>query len=248
MDPKSSIQSQEDLGKSKCLVRFHNCTAHRVTPYWIDFKGQPIKYSALDRGKSINLDTYSNHLWFFKQENSTTRSITHTTDNPNIKILAIPEESIDVSALKLASASLKPVKQSDKESWLTDCILTTNTCCPLCKYLFTRHLLKPNQVPCPHLYGESKFTVSDFNARTYSSDFSSYIYSCNDEAHRSEHSKTRRNIYLVQSFRNLRELCFIKLNSSQELSSIQELNLPKSLEREYIQFVTSLNRLDQLKT
>lgn len=221
----------------KCLIRFHNCTPYRIIPFWIDFRGLPIKYPVLARGVSLNIDTYSSHLWFFKIDESS---------KAPVKISAITEEAIN-SNLQI-STHLKS-QYVDKKILDDRCQaqngLLNQLICSMCKYIIHKHSKMPAKVPCSHFTGEAKFSVSDLQGRSWSIYNNSYIYSCTGEDHRSEHSTQRRNIYLVEPFYNLRERCFLAIENNIRNSDIMKLNLPISLQMDYFRFITTLKKIDE---
>lgn len=79
--------------------------------------------------------------------------------------------------------------------------------------------------PKSHLTSETKLSVSN----------PSYIYSCTTKTHRQDHSKRRRDIYLVEPFHNLRERCFLALRNMKP-SDLTKLNLPQSLKEDFVSF------------
>lgn len=243
-DLKSIVQ---DGDHCRCLVRLHNCSPCRVTPFWIDFKGIPIEYPTLAKGASIDLNTYVSHLWFFKpqvsQENPSSRNKTSST-----KILAIPEETLSASVLNISNmkptSSNQPIRNGIHEAFLG---VNNSLICSLCKFLLNNHSLTPLTVPCSHFTGKAKYSVTDIQCRSWSSYNSTYIYSCNQDTHRREHSLSRRNIYLVEPFHNLRERCFLELKDRIRHVDITKLNLPISLQEEYLKFLTSWQKLNENK-
>ena len=244
----------------RCLIRFHNCTPHRVIPYWIDFKGLPIKYPALTRGASINIDTYVKQLWFFEVQdnNSATSNESSNPSRDKSRVLAIPEESLNLSC---NASNYNFLKQnhlrttqggSNQERRQLGSLpggppsARNIMICSLCKYVLKQYCRIPARVPCPHFTGEVKLATSDIQRRSSTSNsHGSQIYSCNEATHRNNHSENRRNIYLVKSFFSLRERCFLVLNERiGSWSKIVDLNLPISLQQDYVQFIMTINKLD----
>lgn len=246
-DLKSVLQDGEHC---KCLVRLHNCSPYRVTPFWIDFRGLPIKYPTLVKGASIDLDTYISHLWFFRPQVLQNNSSPHNKPSP-AKILALPEETLRNLALNISNVDLtfanRGANAQMARNGVQEAILGLNNSlvCSLCRFLLNNHSQVPLSVPCPHFTGEAKFSVSDIQCRSWSSYNSAYIYSCNQCTHRKEHSISRRNIYLVEPFHNLRERCFLALKDRIRHADIVKLNLPTSLQDEYLKFVTSWQKLNE---
>lgn len=242
MEIKSILQEGADLAKSKCLIRFNNCTRYKLVPFWIDFKGQPIEYPALPRGASINLDTYRSHLWYFKPIKDTESFRRNNSSSPTnkldcVKILAIPESTVELS-------TIRELHLNDE---LTNPIPQLN--CPLCKFYIKKYAKRLSRsTPCPHLTGGAKFSLTDIDCRREWSLYNSnYIYSCNENTHCQEHSQTRQNIYLVEVFYNLKELCFIKLQEATKCAAtiIAKSRAPTSLQCDYIQFATSQRKLEE---
>lgn len=237
MDSIKSICQKS--GESKCLITFHNCTRYKIIPIWIDFKSQPIEYRTLPRGSSMAMNTFMTHLWYFKvvSDNHNDRDQNVSTSRPDqVKILAIPEETIKLSA----------AKQSNDKTTAQNLVLGKNNLliCPLCKFLLRQFSREPTKIPCPHLKGK-KFLLSDMNCQNWSNYNSTYIYSCNENTHREEHSQVRRNIYLVEVFYNLKELCFMRLrDSSDNKMVLRNAQLPASLRADYVQFISSIKKLD----
>lgn len=49
-------------------VRFHNSTQRTVNVIWLNFSGDPIKYSTLQPNHYVDINTYVNHLWIIQDE------------------------------------------------------------------------------------------------------------------------------------------------------------------------------------
>lgn len=47
----------------KCFVRFVNKTVRGVDVIWVDFSGRFVKYTLLQNGEFIDVNTYKNHCW-----------------------------------------------------------------------------------------------------------------------------------------------------------------------------------------
>ena len=224
---KSEIRGRD----SRCLVDFYNCTKYNVTLYWIDFNGNPDEYGTLRPRESIGMNTFVNHLWFFRA--STEDNIILRTK----KVLAIPEESLNSTC----NASSLNYRQTN------DLVLPERkNICALCRYIFKAYRRRPISSPCHHYSGETKLCSSDLHIKS-DSDFNSHgacIYSCSDATHQAEHSQIRRSVYLVESFYNLREQCFIKLDGKLESLKFVDLSLPRSIIREYTQFIGAVRKLN----
>lgn len=261
LDLKSTIPKPHEDNDCKCLVRFHNCTPHRVVPFWIDFKGLPIKYPDLVRGSSINIDTYVSQLWYFKAKESTSNTNGALSQDSAKKVLAISEEALNLSCnashynfhSSQAESNGQPSQNDDsRQNGLSDAIHGANNIliCSLCKYILKQYSRMPTKVPCTHFTGEARLSASDVEcrSRTNFNSLGTYIYSCSENTHRRNHSKERRNIYLVESFHNLRERCFLTLSNRINQPDIVDLNLPVSVQRDYIQFVTTIRKLNDSGT
>lgn len=239
---KSKIQERSDGDRCKCLVKFHNCTPYRVTPFWLDFQGLPIKYPDLPRGAFINIDTYKSHLWFFKAH-----APNSLTNYDPIRILALPEENLS-RALPFLKSELTDNRAATGESLfqvVRESILGLNNSliCSLCRHILTNHSIGPSKVPCPHFTGETKYAISDLDIRSWLNFGSSYIYHCAENNHREAHSMKRRNIYLVEPFINLRERCFLAIKKQIKQSEIVDLDLPISLQYDYLEYITTLKKI-----
>lgn len=240
---KSVVQEQSEI-ETKCLIRFHNCTPHRIAIFWLDFKGRPIEYPVLARGNFIDITTSVSHLWIFKVQDSKTTNGATASQQQAIKVLAVPEETINSSRIPSflkSSQSEQQVSRSSSNSLHEEILGSNNVViCALCKFVLINNPQIRTKVPCPHFTGEVKFSITDFEHGTWSRDISSYIYSCNEVNHCSEHSRRRRNIFLVEPFFNLRERCFLAIKNGIEGADIFEMNIPASLQREYLRFTTTL--------
>lgn len=240
---KSSIQVQSEGDRCKCLVRFHNCTPYSITPYWLDFQGLPIKYPNLPRGAFINIDTYKSHLWFFKAHEPSTKA----SKSEPIRILALPEESLSRALPFLKSDPIQNRLATGQSLFraVRDCILGLNNSliCSLCRYILANHSIGPTRVPCPHFTGETKYAISDLDVRSWLNFGSNYIYHCAESNHWEDHSTKRRNIYLVEPFINLRERCFLALKKQIQHSTIVDLDLPLSLQHDYLEYITTLRKI-----
>lgn len=255
LDLRSATHRPDSGEECKCLVRFHNCTPYEVTPFWIDSKGLPIKFRPLSRGAWLNMDTYVSHLWFFKAND--VNNMANRTDSDHrdiIKILAIPEETLDVnSGLSHLKSHFRESSQPNGtidsvgvNSGFQDAVLANNNVliCSLCKYVIKTWSMEPMKVPCPHITGDARFSVSDLTHQPRSRFSPTYIYSCTTETHHRDHKNKRRNIYLVEPFYNLRERCFLALRSHITNSDLTELDLPISLQEDYLQFMTTLRKIN----
>lgn len=241
---RSAVQNQDE--ESLCLVQFHNCTPYRVIPYWIDFKGQPVHYPALPVGASISINTYIAHLWFFKAVNPDKSRQVAPNYSDNAKVLAVPEDTLISCGYPLDKNPVQVVNEFNNP--LRNAILVANRLiCRLCKFVLKHHSIAPEKIPCPHFTGEARFSNNNVDSKTLLSYNSTYIYSCNEETHRHQHAIKRRDIYLVEPFYNLKERCFFALRDRIKSFDIVELGLPISLQREYLQFIITLMKLDGKK-
>lgn len=228
---RSTIQTGPNC---KCLIRVHNCTPHKITPFWINFRGQPVEYPVIHSASSSSIDTFVSHLWFFKAEcQSSNRKFSYKEP---VKVLAIPEEAIDLETY----ASRLEINVENQTSPLN--YSGRRRICYLCQLLTQRYALSSNSIPCQHLKREMKFSESDLKSQACSAYRTNNIYSCTEETHRLDHSQERRNIFLVEPFFNLRERCFLALRERVRHPDIVALDLPISLQKEYIQFVTTIQK------
>lgn len=69
------IMSNGDIGTLKSLVsdetsyaRFYNSTQRIVNVIWLNFSGEPVKYSTLHPKQYVDINTYVNHLWIIQDE------------------------------------------------------------------------------------------------------------------------------------------------------------------------------------
>lgn len=227
---KSIMTDQSN--KSKCLVRFHNCTNRNVLIYWLDFSGNPVKYPTLKQRQSILIDTYVSHMWFFKAESDDERSA-----QEHKKVLAIPQEALS-SSCNATTYNYRPVCERDDRKerlWI----------CPMCRYVAARYSRRPIKNPCHHYSGEARLSSSDLGVRSYSNynSVGDFIYLCSENTHQDCHTRERRNIYLVESFYNLKERCFIEMNDRlKHMPRIAKLNLPMSVLRDYVQFADAFEK------
>lgn len=249
LDIKSKKIYPDKGVESKCLIRLHNCTAHELNTYWIDCSGKPIAYPILKRGAYMNIDTYVSHLWIFT---STGLSAT--------KILAVPEESLKISSASMSGPLMSCFSPSRPDingrlprdhHLFQDELLGLNNVliCALCKFVLKQYSRVPIKIPCQHFRGESKFSISDLDYKSLA-DFNSirpYIYSCSEDTHCKSHAHRRRNLYLVEMFPNLRERCFLTLKGRVSQDDVTDLDLPLSLQQEYVQFITTLKKLESNK-
>lgn len=58
---RASVASEHS--RQKCYVRFVNKTKRVVDVIWIDFSGKYVKYSLLNNGEFIDVNTYKRHCW-----------------------------------------------------------------------------------------------------------------------------------------------------------------------------------------
>lgn len=195
----------------------------------------------------MDIDTYVSHLWFFKAE----RSNASSSSKP-LKVLAIPEESLQStcnspSNLRSISPDHQSLSQTDSEDRRNEFLLgpVNRIVCSLCKFILRHHSRAPLKIPCPHFRGEAKLSVSDLDSRSKSNCSPSYIYTCDESTHCRSHSLKRRDIYLVEPFYNLRERCFIALGGRIRHTDIVYFDLPISLQRDYLEFITTLTTIDR---
>lgn len=194
--------------EAKCQIKFVNCTSHKVVIYWVDFKGRLIEYARFSK------------LGDFVDVNT---YVSHLwifrsgEDNPqSIQLLAVPEDILDTSKQD------QQVGQTNEASWILE-----NLRCHHCRTL-------EHGRSCPHMTGNAKFSISD----DHPSISSTNIYRCSVKNHEQEHSRHRRNIYLVEPFLSLRERCFVALrNQLKENSDMFNIELPTSLKRDYFEFI-----------
>lgn len=200
----------------KCLLKFHNCTAYTIVLNWIDHRGRPKRYPDLPRGAAIEIDSYMSHLWHFKPNISNA--------NGRITIRAVEETELggqddDIDSNRVSLEDLETVKRLP--------------ICSLCKLRLRKHFVQPNKLPCGHLTGEIKFSLSHLHQVPTIL----HTYCCRKGTHMKSHATNRRNIYLVDTFKSLKELGLLAISSNiTEDSSILSLRLPKSLAMDYIIF------------
>ncbi|XP_033332551.2 von Hippel-Lindau tumor suppressor homolog [Megalopta genalis] len=64
--------------KVKSYVRFCNTTSHVVALFWIDYKGQAVRYGTLSRNNCLDIDTFVTHPWIFVDQQTGDRySVNH---------------------------------------------------------------------------------------------------------------------------------------------------------------------------
>lgn len=63
----ASIDEIKSLKTSeRVYVRFFNKTTRLADVYWVDFEGAPVKYHTLEPDAFVDIDTFVNHPWIFK--------------------------------------------------------------------------------------------------------------------------------------------------------------------------------------
>lgn len=230
-------KSPHSISSNRCLIRFHNCTPFKITPFWIDFKGAPVKYQSISCS-FLDINTSVSHLWFFKAKKA------ENLDPHKVKVLAVTEETLDSLCRdpNFIDTYYRP-KSNDESNFLD--------LCALCLYVrdnFSKlPILKMSNTACPHKTGDSKLLYSNNQCRSWQPLDPSYIYTCDDSAHRLEHATKRRNVYLVEPFFSLRELCFLALEKNIEHTEIVCFGLPESLQKEYLSFITNIRKLSENK-
>lgn len=66
---KGDVQTLKSLVSNEMsYVRFHNSTQRTVNVIWINFSGEPVKYSTLQPNQYVDINTYVNHLWIIQDE------------------------------------------------------------------------------------------------------------------------------------------------------------------------------------
>lgn len=241
---KSAIP--ENSEHDTCRVKFHNCTPYRVTPYWIDFRGRPIKYPTLKLGQAINIDTYVSHLWFFKAQEANSADETCLNSLGLTKVVAVPEDALKFISDKQYLAIL-PNDGSRSAIQETVMGVNNNLICSLCKVILKKYPHTSVKVPCKHFTGEARLSASDLDYKSWSSSNypGAYIYSCTEDTHRRYHAQCRRDVYLVEPFYSLRERCYLTLMDNLNEQHIARLNLPLSLQNDYLQFIAIQRKLDE---
>lgn len=216
----------------KCLIRFHNCTKHRVTPFWID-ECQARKYTTIDKGQWLNIDTYATHLWRFTS--------TEPGTSGHGKILAVPEDWFDLEDIsRELDLSLEFNRREDvgERKEVLDEILSTNngSVCSLCRFIIKKFpkAREVIDIPCGHFTGRTKFSLSNINFRP------TYNYSCQLRNHRTSHEWERRNVYLVETFHTLAERCIIELEKRIKHTDIVKFKLPETVQEQYLRFTISV--------
>lgn len=235
------IRATPNENSNRCLIRFHNCTPYKITPFWIDHRGLAFEYTTLNFATSLNLDTYVSHLWLFRAEKlDDLCNGDHQKTEPK-KILAVPEETLDFLwkegglSTNFIDANYQPL--SNEES-------NCSNLCALCKYVKDCFSREPTKTICPHYTGEAKFSHSGKSCQGLCP---SYIYTCDGYTHKPDHATKRRNIYLVEPFFSLRERCFLTLEKHINDTEIVGLDLPVSLQREYLRFRLIIQKLNRNK-
>lgn len=250
LELKSTKQRRDDVGCG-CLVNFQNCTPHGVVPFWIDFQGRAVDYRYIPPGQALQINTYRSHLWFFQAIDPTSGErwveFGIKPDVTPLKVLAIPQEILQsICNSPKSLSSILPSKQLE-DSLDETSISNTVPVCPMCKYI-VEHQSKDDKkvrgrlLDCGHLKGSSRFSILDLDCVSKSKCKPSYIYSCSEETHREDHSQFRRDIYLVEPFLSLRERCFYALDEMFHNSDIVNISLPVSLQKEYLQFISTLEK------
>uniref|UniRef100_A0A6G1S8G4 von Hippel-Lindau disease tumour suppressor beta domain-containing protein n=1 Tax=Aceria tosichella TaxID=561515 RepID=A0A6G1S8G4_9ACAR len=235
--------------ESDCFVRFHNCTNKDITPYWINFSGKPVKYPTIKRGLSLTFNTYVNHLFFFKTSSNDnndndydngSRSQRQRQQQLSNKVLAIPREALD-SACNATNYNYRPLHDHEDRA-------ERLKICPMCIYVIKRYRRRPIKNPCHHYSGEARLSSSDIGIRSHTNfnPVGDLIYSCSDNTHHECHSKLRRDIYLVESFYNLRERCFLQIRGMPFALVAGARGglpvLPGSVFRDYIEFANAYDK------
>jgi hypothetical protein len=238
---KSVIPDASQGVEPKCLVKFHNCTNKDVTLYWIDFSGEPREFFNLGRRQSITVDTFVRHMWFFRTDlDSQVGGGSSNGPRQANKVLAVRQEAL-VSSCNATNYNYRPLREDENQSerlWI----------CPLCRHVVRRYFRRPIKNPCHHYSGEARISSSDLGIKSHSNynSIGEFIYSCTDSTHHESHSRTRRDIYLVESFYNLRERCFLRLHQRTQGSRAASLNLPKSVLNDYIQFANAFDKCSSI--
>lgn len=68
MTSNDQLQPRSLSSEKRSYVRFYNRTNRNVEIYWLDFKGQRVKYSTLKPLHSVNINTFVTHPWIFRDE------------------------------------------------------------------------------------------------------------------------------------------------------------------------------------
>lgn len=246
---RSQIPPQGD-DSCKCLIRFHNCTPFRVIPYWIDFKGNSVKYPDLPPGAAQNIDTFVSQLWYFRAAVAPgTSPPVHHLDRLNFrptikKMLAIPEDSLEPSCNVIRLNFYPPLSDDLIEPpTFSEKFLSSRMICGLCKHIFRQFNRITKKAPCPHYSGQLKHCCSDLTDKV-EFEFTlpgAFVYNCSTETHKLEHSHTRRNVFLVESFYNLKENCYLSISDDQ-FDEASEM-LPSTLRGEYVTFKSTTENL-----
>ncbi|XP_060518546.1 von Hippel-Lindau disease tumor suppressor-like [Cylas formicarius] len=63
----------------RCYVRFINSTERTVELTWINFSGQYVRYRILNKGNSVDINTYKTHPWIAKD--ILTKDVLHVDKN-----------------------------------------------------------------------------------------------------------------------------------------------------------------------
>lgn len=219
---RSELKSS--TSRDKCLVRFHNCTPYEIEPIWIDHNGQPIRYETLKSKQSRSYTTYVSHLWLFKIKSPI------TCGNGFLK--SVPEETVDYIHTSISTNNGSYTTSQQIETY-NEGEIQDSQVCAMCSYIANRYpKQEPPRVSCLHLEG-AMFSMSD----TFQCHRPSYLYSCNENTHRHDHSNKERNIFLLKPFFTLKERCFITLEKHIDHRDIVDMNIPKSLQKEYFLFI-----------
>lgn len=198
--------------RQQCLIRFNNCTKHDLISLWLDFNARPKRYATIRPAHYVDVDTWINHNWIFKCGDSSGID----DDLASVRIMAIPDNCLE------SYAHGNRIFDNGTQD------LSERLICGLCRFLYKNHsdLSKQN---CCHLSG-APFPL-DKLATTFSP---SYIYCCNHKTHDSSGTQMRHNVYLVEPFPSLKELCFEVLVDRIHDNVFE--GQPDTLSREFINF------------
>lgn len=102
---QTNLVSTTSLGhESVCKITFHNCTRRNIKIYWFDHNGETKDYGILRPGVSLNVNTYTGHIWSFRVAENTNDN---DSSRPGImKVIAVPEEYLNAHNLDTKSVRI----------------------------------------------------------------------------------------------------------------------------------------------
>lgn len=224
----SMFQSLDE--KDICLVNFNNCTSTPIYVLWINFTGTIFEYALLRPCDTITIKTYVAHVWTFKvcdiQGSPTGRS--------DRRLVALPEDKyINYLKERRGATNLADprVMASNQQ------VPTARRRCPLCKSV-DKNIGFASQIPCFHVTTQVKFSLP----KGLELNRLKYFYVCSHAEHKPKHSQNYRNIFIVEPFQTLKELCFAALQPGDAVKNMHSAHIPGDVIQEFIEFSTDVQR------